>query len=207
MIGRARGSLPCAMLSDDLKARTRDQHHAAEASPAMQAVLADDLTRASYRDHLARLVAFYGPAESALAAVPGLADVLDDLDGRLVKTAWLRDDLGVLGTGPAAPDAEPPTLDVSEALGMLYVIEGSTLGGKLIARHLERTLGVTSRSGAQFYSSYGPDRGPRWTHFKRALDTFGTSHPDQSDRAIQAAADTFDALRAQMAAPLAPVAE
>lgn len=191
------------MLSDDLKARTRTHHDAAEASPAMQAVMSDDLTRDAYRDHLTRLLAFYSPTEAALAEVDGLGAVLTDLGARLGKADWLRQDLDVLGMGDSAPSAHVPDFSVAQALGTLYVIEGSTLGGRLIARHLEQTLGVTEDTGARFYLSYGGERGERWKAFKSALDQFGTDHPDQADDVVSAAGDAFDVLTTWMAVPLA----
>ncbi len=196
-------AVPWGMLSADLKARTRPHHDAAEASPAMQAVMSDNLTRDVYRDHLARLLAFYAPTEAALADVAGLADVLPDLDARLVKAGWLREDLAALGHEATAPAGQASSLDVGRALGALYVIEGSTLGGRLIARHLERTLGVSADAGARFYLSYGDERGDRWTALKQALDRFGADHPGQTDLVVASAAGTFDALRAQMDASLA----
>ena len=60
------------MLSDALRTRTRPHHDAAEASPAMQAVVSDGLTREAYREHLARLLPFTAGTEAALGAVPGL---------------------------------------------------------------------------------------------------------------------------------------
>jgi len=161
------------MLSDDLKAQTRPQHDAAEASPAMRAVMSDALTRSEYRDHLARLLGFYAPLEPALGAVDGLRDWLPDLDQRLVKAGWLADDLRAFDDGPMAPAGHAPPLTPASALGALYVVEGSTLGGRLIERHLHRTLGVTPASGARFYHSYGEERGARWITFKAALDAFG----------------------------------
>ena len=191
------------MLSDDLKARTRTHHDAAEASPAMQAVMADDLTRDAYRDHLTRLLAFYDALEPALAEVDGLGAVLPDLGDRLGKADWIRQDLDVLGAGDSAPTARAPAFDVAQALGALYVIEGSTLGGRLIARQLGQSIGVTAESGARFYHSYGDDRGERWKTYKAALNQFGADHPERVDDAVAAAADTFDVLRTWMAVPLA----
>ncbi|MEM1118017.1 MAG: biliverdin-producing heme oxygenase [Bacteroidota bacterium] len=190
------------MLSALLKSQTQPYHDQAESSPAMQAVIAPDLTREAYRDHLVRLLAFYGPTEAALADVDGLADVLPDLPERLVKTAWLRADLDRLGGAGEAPSAHAPAWSVAEALGVLYVIEGSTLGGRSIARELERSVGVTPEAGGQFYASYRGDRGPRWKTFKAALNAHGEAHPEAADDTVRAAADTFDTLRIWMAMPL-----
>ncbi len=83
---------------------------------------------------VARFYAFHVGAERAvspvLAALPGL-----DYCGRR-RTALLRDDLAAIGVEPRdiAVWAPPPASSVAEALGLLYVLEGSTLGGKIIRR-------------------------------------------------------------------------
>ena len=190
------------MLSTLLKSRTRVHHDRAEASPAMQAVVSSDLTREGYRDHLVRLLAFYEPTEAALASIDGLRDVLPDLDARLVKSGWLREDLDRLGGQPEVPPSHAPTWSVAEALGALYVIEGSTLGGRIIARELDRSASVTPEAGGRFYSSYGDERGARWTAFKGALDAYGEANPEAVETVVRSAADTFDVLRTWMETPL-----
>ena len=181
------------MLSSDLKARTREHHDRAEALPAMQAVVSPDLTRDVYRDHLVRLLGFFGPVEKALAHVDGLSGWLPDLDARLVKTGWLRSDLDDLGGGTRPPEAPAPSWSLAEAFGALYVIEGSTLGGRIISRELKRSVGVTSEHGGRFYASYGDERGDRWTAYKAALDQYAERHPEAVDAVVHAAGDTFDA--------------
>ena len=120
---------------------------------------------------LSRLHAFWTAAEAGLDAwalrFPADAETL----------AWSRrrrghlfaDDLHALGAavpgdgGPALPAVE----DTGQALGRLYVLEGSTLGGAFISRHLATldTLGPGVRLGA--FSPYGPDTGAMWHAFRR----------------------------------------
>jgi heme oxygenase len=166
----------------------------------MQVVVSPDLTRDAYTDHLARLHGFYAAFEAQMGHVEGMADWLPDLAERQVKTAWIEADLVALGAAPPT-DAEdcPLALDgVAEALGALYVVEGSTLGGRIIARMLERSIGVTPGDGADFYHSYGDERGARWTAYKAALDAFGEAHPEQMEAVIASAAQTFDAMERWM---------
>jgi heme oxygenase len=44
------------------------------------------------------------------------------------------------------PDIE----DWPRMLGCLYVLEGATLGGQIISRHLQRTLHIDAINGAAF---------------------------------------------------------
>ena len=103
---------------------------------------------------------------------------------------------------PPPPTARPNETSigsVADALGVLYVIEGSTLGGRIIGRMLERSLGATQADGAAFYHSYGEDRGPKWAAYKAALDRFGDETPSETDRVIGAASASFDAMESWMA--------
>lgn len=83
------------------------------------------------------------------------------------RTALFAGDLGTLGAEPSA--AAPPLPAVGgtdEALGRMYVLEGSTLGGVFIDRHLAglpELAGVTLRA----FSPYGSETGAMWASFRR----------------------------------------
>lgn len=57
-----------------------------------------------------------------------------------------------------------------EALGMLYVIEGSTLGGNVIARQLSKTEGFDDIT-FNFFGCYQENTGSMWKVFKDVLDS------------------------------------
>lgn len=191
------------MLSDRLRTDTRAAHRAAEASPAMQALMAPGLTRDAYHDHLQGVARGLVPLEAGLVAVPGLPARVSALADRLHKRDWLAADLATLGG--AMPTAGPaPALSLAEALGTLYVLEGATLGGRIIEKHLARTLGLAPDTGARYYHAYGEARGPMWVALRDALDAFGAEQPHQADAVVQAADAAFGALAAALAEPAAP---
>lgn len=84
------------------------------------------------------------------------------------RTALFARDLD--GLGATASDRAPqlPAVPgVDEALGRMYVLEGSTLGGVVIDRHLAglpTLAGVTVRA----FSPYGSQTGAMWASFRRA---------------------------------------
>ncbi|UWX60867.1 biliverdin-producing heme oxygenase [Chryseobacterium oranimense] len=57
-----------------------------------------------------------------------------------------------------------------EALGAMYVIEGSTLGGNVIAKQLSKTEGFDDVT-FNFFGCYQENTGPMWKNFKEVLDT------------------------------------
>ena len=65
-----------------------------------------------------------------------------------------------------------PKIDnISELVGLLYVIEGSTLGGQHISRALSDCHGLTSDTGACFFNGYGEQTLKRWEVFLEFFDS------------------------------------
>ena len=57
-----------------------------------------------------------------------------------------------------------------EALGAMYVIEGSTFGGNVIAKQLSKTEGFDEVT-FNFSDAIRKIQGPMWKNFKEVLDT------------------------------------
>lgn len=112
---------------------------------------------------------FYAPLEAAMQKVAGLSADFDLQP--LYKTATLRGDLQALGLSAAALAdlpvcSELPRLDSTAAcLGVLYVVEGATLGGQVLRREIHGRLGLDASNGAAFLDVYGVDTGRRWRAF------------------------------------------
>jgi heme oxygenase len=70
------------------------------------------------------------------------------------------------------------------------VLEGATLGGQIIDRHLRQSLGIEPATGGAFFHGYGAQVGPMWNRFREVVTDFATS--DERQRAIvQSAQATF----------------
>jgi len=175
-----------------LKERTRPHHERVEANLG---VMDPALTLDGYRVLLARFRGFHLPVERRLDALAPWDALGLDADERR-KTPWLDADLRALGMDDEALARLPvcPTLPaletVDHALGCLYVLEGATLGGAFISRHLARALGVEPASGGAFFASYGEGRGPMWKSFGRALETY-VERRGGEEEILAGACDTF----------------
>jgi heme oxygenase len=123
----------------------------------------------AYRSLLLHLLGFYRPIEDRLAEF-GSKEISLDLNERW-KSQWIVDDLTYLGLSKA--DAAHihccqnlPRLDTRpDALGVLYVLEGSTLGGQVISKRLRQTLGVSHDTGGRFFNGYGDQTAVKWREF------------------------------------------
>lgn len=154
------------------------------------------LSRPTYRDIVARFFGFYAPLEAGLLGPSSSLETGVDYVQRR-KVSRLETDLAALGCAEVAElprCAELPRLDsVQRVLGCLYVIEGATLGGQVITRHLEKNLGITPESGGAFFAGYGAETGPRWKEFC-ALLTAAAERVGGEDEIVAGANETFATL-------------
>lgn len=152
-------------------------------------------SRAVYRQVLEQFFGFYIPIEAALTQIDAWATI--GLDGaKRCKGPLLAADLRSLGASAADLVQLPicanlPELrGVPQALGCLYVLEGATLGGQIIMRHLRTPLALTQTHGCSFFASYGSQVGPMWRAFGAALTVYGRT-PAVADEVVASACATF----------------
>lgn len=183
------------MLLDDLKTQTRQQHIQLEKMNGLPS------SRAEYVALLERFYGFVAPWERRLGQCVASDDILRE--GR-EKTGWLEADLQHFALDAEQRDALPQCADLPDTssraamLGACYVLEGSTLGGQYIARHLQENLGLKAGEGDRYFRSYGAEVGARWQAFRAEL--MAHSSPETDGEIIRAARDTFEKLGAWFAA-------
>jgi heme oxygenase len=149
----------------------------------------------AYRNLLGRLYGFHAVWEPL--AELALADPEFFRPRR--KVAFLKMDLCRLGmdsNGIARLPLCDPTVTMrtsAEAWGAMYVIEGATLGGVIIARHVERRLGLSRHNGGLYFRCYGADVRSMWVSFGARL--VARCGPADHDAAVVAARRAFEVLR------------
>jgi heme oxygenase len=115
---------------------------------------------------------FFIPWESALDAYCP-ASFVETWRGQK-RAHQLEHDLRTLhSTEETVPSVtvKPPDLsDLGHWLGALYVIEGSTLGGQIISRHLETHFGWHDGSGYSFFRGHGDNTATQWRLVCAALE-------------------------------------
>ncbi|RRV07469.1 biliverdin-producing heme oxygenase [Pseudomonas sp. v388] len=132
------------------------------------------LNPALYLRLLQAYYGFYQPLEALLTASALMPDEL--LPQERVKLPALVQDLYALGMSDVDIAQLPrcrslPVVDSPGAcLGVMYVLEGATLGGQLLRREVHARMGLDERSGAAFLDVYGDATGRRWKAFLNHLD-------------------------------------
>ena len=144
---------------------------------------------------LDRFHGFYVPLRQALARFtdwPGLGIDLHARD----HARRAADDLAVLGMtpSPALAPAFAGLASFPQALGALYVQEGSTLGGQIILRQVAAGAMDIPPGAMSFFAGHGAANGAMWRQFVAALDGFGAAHPADQAAVELGAAMAFRAI-------------
>jgi len=148
---------------------------------------------------VALLEGFYGyvaPWEHAVATfLP--ARLRDFFEGRR-KASWLASDLALLtgdnnhANGVTKIERLPAMDSIGRVFGSMYVMEGSTLGGRFIAPHVATLFGLQSGLGNAYFEAYGLRTGSMWKAFRETASA--NVPPEQHDEAVDAAIATFNGL-------------
>jgi heme oxygenase (biliverdin-IX-beta and delta-forming) len=154
-----------------LRHATFDLHRSVDQAFDLKSLVASSL---EYCRRLVKLHQIYTLVEKALDAVDW-ADT--GLARRQMRVRWIEDDLEKLGHAPAALVLLPELClsSLGEGLGCLYVIEGSTLGGRIIYERVKARLGFDADHGARYFFGYGADTAEMWASFIGKLNTFGAN--------------------------------
>jgi heme oxygenase (biliverdin-IX-beta and delta-forming) len=186
-----------------LRTTTAREHEQVEAALDLMHA---ELSRERLVAVLAVLHGFWRAAEAGLdewaARAPADAAALDWPRRR--RAALYAADLQTLGAADATPGGTdlPRPAGTDEALGRLYVLEGSTLGGTFIDRHLATLPHLVPGGRLRAFTPYGEDTGAMWHAFRRFTRAHVAGGGD-AGRVVAAAGATFRAL-ADRCAPVAP---
>ena len=150
------------------------------------------------------LYAFIEDRLEAFAEWPALDPPLDVRRRR--RSHLLAADLGVLGVKPdpgREADGELPRIGAfASAFGALYVIEGSRLGGRVLARHVSAAVGAPVEGALAFLRGGGSsdDTGALWKELLLTLDGYAAQGDTRTrDAIISGAVDTFGCFDSRLA--------
>lgn len=178
----------------DLRTQTHESHQALEDNAVSKALLSEEVSLKDYQAYLSRM---YGLKKGLEAnAYPLLAGIFPEISKRekaylikadLLKTGMSEEDVSRIPVKQFSP------LNEQDALGMMYVLEGSTLGGRILYKHVNKALGLDAAGGASFFNGYGDQTGPMWKEFVSTFTNYAVGH-HAAQQIIDGAKNTFDAV-------------
>lgn len=173
------------MLSTNIKEATKSAHLNLEKKVIEK--LKAIRSNSDYADFLKYFYTYFNQVEKAIAPYI-TTDLLPDYKGRR-NSSYLKNDIEELegNIDDIRIVALPEINNQLQALGALYVMEGSIMGGSIIIKMLEKG---SITKGISFFSGYGPATSQKWGVFTEVMNQHAVT-ADQQETAIQAANEAF----------------
>ncbi len=192
---------PETTMRTHLRHATMAAHDRLHRHEGFAALLRGELSRPDYTSLLARLLGLHAPIEHRLARFAPSPWLAWHATGPSASRAdRLRADLRALGMTaaeiavlPGADAVLPDLQSEAAALGCAWVVEGSALGGRVMAQHVAGILGPGQDGGAFFAADAAQPA--RWRACCAAIDGCGADPVRRSDM-VEGAVATFEAVEA-----------
>jgi heme oxygenase (biliverdin-IX-beta and delta-forming) len=185
-----------------LRHATAAAHEAIEQLPMMQRLMSTEVTRWDYYHYLVVMRDLYTQLETIFYTEAGV-DLCQKLGLRPKVPALLQDMreqeefFSAAGLELPAPPSKKSSVevalhfpDVNALVGGFYVLEGATLGGRTIARHLRKILG-DELGGARLLDFHGEHTATVWKQFAAGLDELCAQQILAPEAVIQSALRVF----------------
>jgi heme oxygenase len=177
------------MFSEELKEQTKPAHQSLE-KIIIRHIKAVQLP-GDYEVLLQLFYSYYQPLEQVLDTFLD-NDIVPHYSYRRKADSILHDIKQI------APDGRvknlcshlPAVNNIADALGALYVLEGSNLGGAVIAKMLSGQAGIPGHQ-LSFFTGYADKRMEMWKEFIAGLNMYAEKN-GTGDAVIQAAKQTFE---------------
>lgn len=178
------------MILDHLKTQTTALHKETEQDNLARFILDHSISTSQYLDLLKQNWYAYAKVDQLLNHnASSLPEYLKPFaDG--AKAQALKHDLAQLDYQPEIDSLETKEMTAAELLGMLYVTEGSMLGGLLIRKNLESCSKLDADFEHHFFGKSAPQVMQRWQSFKQAVSDKDFSVEEQ-DKAVAGAHFAF----------------
>lgn len=176
-----------------LRTETRSIHQALE--KALIPGIRQAVTPEAYAKILKKFYGYFKAMETLLDAQ--LSDNIVPAYSQRRKSQAIVEDLKSLNSSEDLPVSNdlPEISTIPEALGAMYVLEGSTLGGRVITKMLMQNLNFQDAAHLKFFSGYGDQTEAMWGSFLETLNKHAEDERAQHE-IINAASDTFSKFKA-----------
>ena len=184
-----------SLFLQQLKSETEQQHCQLEQQELLNALMSPGVTKKHYCAYLSIMHHLMLVYENEV--LPVVQQVVAPVTAlRASKQIGIDlDNIGCVLSGQTLVPYRLPKqhLTIPHALGFMYVIEGSKLGGKVIFKHINKTLGYSETSGAGYIANIGADTGAQWKHFLALFSNYTVTQNVASD-VIDGARMAFDSI-------------
>ncbi|MFD2940041.1 biliverdin-producing heme oxygenase [Flavobacterium notoginsengisoli] len=176
----------------NLKTQTADSHKKLEDLSVSKSIMSPEMKLEDYTFYLSLMHDVHNDTEEIV--FPFFSNLIEDLEQRR-KKHLIEDDLLFLNytKKDSAKVFHAAEMSVPFALGVLYVVEGSTLGGRFILKNVSKCPELSGEKGVSYFNGYGEKTGSFWKAFLNFLSEYEQKH-ECGDEIIKGAVFAFDSI-------------
>ena len=199
-------------LQKALRAYTRNVHQQLHEHSHFVALFDGTIELSQYRALMQAFHGFYVPMERAIDRAFGKSRYQRDGFDYPPRATLLGNDLAHLGLDTKEIKQNPCCAQIENVVtpgslaGVLYVIEGSTLGAALIDRAAQNILSAETTDGRSFWAWSRANNKTRWVAINTYLTQFDHAQ-GAKDAILEGANETFEALATWLAPLDEPLAQ
>lgn len=183
-----------ASFPEKLKQNTAGPHTKLEELPLSKSIISPEVDTKNYLLYLDLMHDIIYDVENTV--YPRLNTIITDIEERK-KLSFIEQDFTVLAHKKDSVKKNALELEnnfsTGFAMGIMYVIEGSSLGGRVIYKNIHKNLGYDNENGAAYFSGYGDKTGSYWKNFMAALSDYEKEY-NNADEIIAGANHAFKAI-------------
>lgn len=175
---------------NDLKSQTADSHKKLEGLSVSMSIMSPDMKIEEYANYLKLMHDVHQDTEETI--FPLFTNLIDDIEQRR-KKQLIEADLSFLNYDVTTAEKvfKAENFSVPFALGILYVVEGSTLGGRFILKNVSRVPQLSGDKGVSYFNGYGEKTGFFWKSFLNFLSEYEQEN-NCGDAIVEGAIFAFD---------------
>lgn len=178
---------------NDLRTATAEAHKNVERLPISAIMVSDTIEISEYANYLNQMYTIISSTEDTIFRI--VADAIPDIESRR-KLAMIEKDLNFINAPIQKKESIfDDTYSVAFALGILYVVEGSSLGGRFLMKNINAVL--ADRATTNYFAGYGKHTGSSWKQFLDYLNDY-VDRKDCAEETISGAIYGFKAIHAQL---------
>ncbi len=173
---------------------TTIRHETAGAHASLEKVIIGHLKHVKTASDYIRILSYFhnfiAPVENKIS---GFLKLAIPAGINLNKAALLKTDLKWLGQ-EVVEEGQSANVswlkDQNQAIGAMYVLEGSTLGSVHISKMIADRLDMPAREAINYFKGYGTDTMKSWDNFKAWMDALPVTETEK-EIIVEAAGTTF----------------
>jgi heme oxygenase len=179
-----------------LRSKTANSHQLIEQNNISQSLMSQNVTTIQYAQYLSKMYSFVHGFEKMVFPLLQHYEQLQLNDRR--KSQLIASDLALLNYNVLQHYENDKLFNThyqtaAAALGGMYVLEGSTLGGQFISRHLSDKLGNAIAGKTTYLTAYSIQTGSMWKNFLHLLCA-ESDRKGFEEEIIKSAINTFSLL-------------